>query len=87
MAIVAMPPREAAPLPEPADPHRDIELAHRLEAHDIEVMPHLSAPIDEGQFFPKPPLRFRDMAWRIIVVAAVAIVLGTFIFARGTLFR
>jgi hypothetical protein len=74
-------------LPDPKDENRDIEPAYKVEPHQIERLPHLSAPIDEGQFFPKPPLRFRDIVWRVAFMAIAAIVLAALIFARGTLFH
>jgi hypothetical protein len=74
-------------LADPKNQNRDVEPAYKIEPDQIERLPHLSAPIDEGQFFPTPRLRFRDVAWRIVLATIAVVLLATLIFARGTLFR
>ncbi|WP_131113943.1 hypothetical protein [Lichenihabitans psoromatis] len=74
-------------MPDPSDPHRDIELFEPVYRPDVQVLPHLSAPIDEGQFFPNPPLRFSDILQRVLMVAAVILAGFMLIFARGIFFH
>lgn len=56
------------PLPEPHDPDRS-------PIRDFEVLPSLSAPIDEGPFFPKPPLSRSARLARILAAVAVGAIL------------
>lgn len=56
------------PLPEPPDPDRS-------PIRDFEVLPSLSAPIDEGPFFPKAPLSRPARLARILAAVVAGAVL------------
>ena len=69
-------------MPDVPDHERDIEPIRR-----VHVMPRLSAPIDEGTFYPHPKPTVWDKAVRIAIFAVVTIVVVAAGLTRGAFLK
>ena len=54
---------------------------------ELIVMPSLSAPIDEGPFFPHPPMAGWRLVGRIALILGFGVLGAAIFLTRGSLFR